>query len=67
MGDEEYSLPKGMVDRADARAPLPEHCPSCGHPVDEGIENETEVPSCRVCGAALISDAAGDWLETELQ
>lgn len=66
MGDDEgYSIPKRLLNALDRRTTPGDNCISCGAPLDEDYA-ATELPTCRICGAPQISDAAGDWLETEI-
>lgn len=66
MGEDEgYAIPKGILSRLNERVTPGDNCISCGAPLDDDY-GATEIPTCRICGAPQISDAAGDWLETEI-
>lgn len=66
MDDDEYSIPRHLIDEAEGnRGGILPECISCGQELPDD-EMKKELPVCPVCGAGQVSDAAGDWLDTEL-
>jgi DNA-directed RNA polymerase subunit RPC12/RpoP len=65
MVDDEYSIPKDvLVDAESRKAQRPYDCSECGADISDVMDEE--FPICPRCGAPVVSTAAGDWLETEL-